>query len=405
MKKILLVEPDFPIPNKSKNHKNFLPIGLLKIASFLRENNSKILLFRGIPKSLDGVSKLERFYPNEIWITSLFTYWSKHVNDASMYYKELFPKAKIIVGGIYASLMPEHCKEYTKCDEVFRGIYEKAEDYFPAYDLVDVDYQIIHSSRGCIRQCKFCGTYKIEPTFIPKKSIKDEIKSNKLIFYDNNFLANKYIENILDELTNATYNGKAVYSECQSGFDGRILTKELAERIKRARFLNPRIAWDNSFEEYKHIERQISYLVDAGYNPKDIYIFMVYNYEIPFEIMEEKRKKCFEWGVQIADCRYRPLNQTYDNYNPYMSEQTDKDYFIHSGWTDKQIRWFRTNIRKQNICIRHGFPFYSKILEHKKIDNGLIKKIKKLGSLEGKIELLTENNIDYWFPENNHKDL
>ena len=30
--KILLVEPAFPIPPKSKNHKDFLPIGLLKLA-------------------------------------------------------------------------------------------------------------------------------------------------------------------------------------------------------------------------------------------------------------------------------------------------------------------------------------------------------------------------------------
>lgn len=37
-KSILLVEPDFPYPKKSKNkansvHKNFIPIGLLKIGS------------------------------------------------------------------------------------------------------------------------------------------------------------------------------------------------------------------------------------------------------------------------------------------------------------------------------------------------------------------------------------
>mgnify|MGYP003316490570 CR=1 FL=1 len=35
---ILLVEPDFPIPPKSRNHHNFLPLGLLKIVSLLRKN-------------------------------------------------------------------------------------------------------------------------------------------------------------------------------------------------------------------------------------------------------------------------------------------------------------------------------------------------------------------------------
>ena len=30
VKKVLLLEPNFPIPNKSRNHSDFLPIGLLK---------------------------------------------------------------------------------------------------------------------------------------------------------------------------------------------------------------------------------------------------------------------------------------------------------------------------------------------------------------------------------------
>lgn len=43
---ILLVEPDFPVPPKSRNHHNFLPIGLLKIASLLRKYDKTIQLVR-----------------------------------------------------------------------------------------------------------------------------------------------------------------------------------------------------------------------------------------------------------------------------------------------------------------------------------------------------------------------
>ncbi len=400
---VLLVEPNFPIQNKSKNHKNFLPIGLLKLASFLREDNNRIKLKRGIPTTLEGIIDLEKFNPTEVWITSLFTYWSIYVKEVVSYYRLLFPKSKIVVGGIYASLMPDHCRKFTGCDEVYRGVHKEAEKCFPAYDLVNVDYQILHTSRGCIRRCNFCGTYKIEPKFIPKNSIKDEIKSNKLIFYDNNFLANKYIENILKELKNARVNGNAVYSECQSGFDGRILTIDLAIKLKKARFINPRIAWDNSYDDYKDIERQISYLVDGGYNPKDIYVFMVYNYVLPFEVMEEKRKKCYGWGVQVADCRFRPLNQTLDNFNSHKDNQTDRDYYIHPNWSDREVKEFRKNIRRQNICVRHGFPFYSKDFEHKKYDNGILKKVKNISNFKEKLDFLNELDIDYWLPDESDK--
>ena len=95
VKKILLVEPDFPIPAKSKNHKNFLPIGLLKIASFLKANGVSVKLQRGTPQNSETISELKSFNPDEVWVTSLFTYWARYVRDAVYYYKELFPIAKV----------------------------------------------------------------------------------------------------------------------------------------------------------------------------------------------------------------------------------------------------------------------------------------------------------------------
>jgi hypothetical protein len=352
---VLLVEPTFPIPAKSKNHRDFLPIGLLKLASYHREIGDTAKLIR-------GNQTLPDFYPNEVKITSLFTYWSKHVWDSVKFYKDNYPKAKVVVGGIYASLMPEHCKQ-SGCDEVFVGVDERVEKLKPAYDFVEIDYQIVHTSRGCPRKCKFCGSWTIEPEFTSKESIKDEICSNRVIFYDNNLLANPFIKDILEELKNAKYKGRSVYSESQCGIDGRLLTPEIAKMLKEARFLSPRIAWDHDYKQWRIIKKQIDLLVDAGYPAKDIYVFMIYNFEPDYYEMLKKLKQCKKWGVQVADCRYRPLNQTFDDYNP-RKKQTNEDYYIHPKWTDKQIKLFRRKVREQNIVIRHGFAFYSRELEN-----------------------------------------
>ncbi len=109
---------------------------------------------------------------------------------------------------------------------LFLELYVVQKKVIPAYDLVDVDYQIIHTTRGCIRRCGGCGVYQIEPEWLCKKSIKDEIIMKKIIFYDNNILANKYIENILNELIELKKAHKISYVESQSGFDGRILRKK-----------------------------------------------------------------------------------------------------------------------------------------------------------------------------------
>ncbi len=356
--RILLVEPDFPIPPKSKNHRDFLPIGLLKIGSYHKLKNDKVKLVRGIKRC--------GFSPDRVLITSLFTYWSKYVHEATRFYRKAYPKAKIEIGGIYASLMHRHCKKKSPFAYVYRGLYRRgaAEKVKIDYSLLpeELDYQILHSSRGCTRRCKFCGTWKIEPKFTCKESLVDEICSNRIIFYDNNLLANRHIANILNELADTKYNDRVIHSESQCGIDGRLLTPRLAKLLKKARFINPRIAWDGPYGQLKAIKAQIDTLADAGYNQKNIYVFMIYNYDLDYYEMKKKLDQCKKWGVQISDCRYRPLDQTFDNYYP-RRKQTNADYYIHSNWTDSRIKLFRRKVRQQNIVIRHGFKSYSRELE------------------------------------------
>ena len=176
--KVLLVEPKFPTKTKSKNHKNFLPIGLLKLASYYETKNHEVELVRGKvkPTNFD--------IPSIIEIASLFTYWSEQVWDCVKFYRELFPDStatEIRIGGIYTSLrsddldFKEKCKKYKVTS--FIGVHKSAEKFPPDYQLVmngenNIDYQIVHSSRGCFRKCAFCGTWIIEPEFEPKKTIK-----------------------------------------------------------------------------------------------------------------------------------------------------------------------------------------------------------------------------------------
>ncbi|MBD3214359.1 MAG: hypothetical protein GF311_17240 [Candidatus Lokiarchaeota archaeon] len=108
-------------------------------------------------------SDLPKNKPNLVLITSLFTYWWQPVWKSVKKYKKLYPNAEIIVGGIYASILPEYCKK-SGCDEVYVGLVREAENLIPTYDLIpDLKLCVIHASRGCIRRCKFCFVHKLEP--------------------------------------------------------------------------------------------------------------------------------------------------------------------------------------------------------------------------------------------------
>lgn len=401
--KVLLVEPNFPIPTKSRNHSNFLPIGLLKIASYLRNLSIDVKLVRyennDIHQKTINTDKTMKFVPDLICVTSIFTYWSKYVKEAVSYYKKLYPNVPIIVGGIYASLLPQHCLEYTGCDDVITGIVPEAEKLRPAYDLVDVDYQIIHTTRGCIRKCGFCGVYIVEPDWLYKKSIKDEIFMKKIIFYDNNLLANPYIKNILNELLELKKEKKISYIESQSGFDGRLLINNpsYAQKMKDAGFKNPKIAWDHHYSDADFIHEQLKILFKAGFKPREISVFMIYNHDIDYNEMEDKRVKCFEWGVQITDCRNRPLDRTDDGYNPRKRKQSNKEYHINPNWTDEEVRAFRRNVRRHNICIRMDSDFHSAKLERKQIPQEKAKEYRYMSYDEVK-DLLP----DVWTPKVPH---
>ena len=368
-KSVLLVEPDFPYPNKSKNkanhiHKNFVPIGLLKLGALYKSSGNKVKLIRGI-RSRSEIG----FIPDQILITSLFTYWSKYVWDSIAYYRQEFPASNITIGGVYATLhnatpkFQQLAKRYEV--DVQIGIHPEAEKFLPDYSLIrNIDYHATHMMRGCIRRCAFCGTWRIEPqrTNKSKNEIVDElkkVKKNRVIFFDNNLLANPHIKEILNEFIWLRVNNKPMIFESQSGFDGRLLEHdpELAVLIKKARFENVRIAWDNGVSDKESIKKQIELLVKAGYTPKDLSVFMIYNFDVPYEDMCKKIEYCGKLGVQITDCRYRPLELDYDNYNPHMRQgQPEGSFYIHTkaGWTDKKIRDFRIRVRKHNIWIRYA---------------------------------------------------
>jgi hypothetical protein len=351
--KILLVEPDFPLARKSKNHSHFLPSGLLKIGTYHKANGDDVRLVRGL--------KRPRFNPDRILITSLFTYWSKYVHEASEFYHDAYPQAKIEIGGIYASLMPEHCQKQSPFAKICCGLYEggEAERVEPDYSLLpeDLDYQIVHTSRGCTRRCTFCGTWRIEPEFTYVDSVVDKIKKRKLVFYDNNLLANPHVDEILQELAEyRTEKGNPLRCESQSGFDLHLLTEERAKLLKQAHFINPRIAWDGRYKSWTRVKKAIELLEKVGYKREEIYIFMIYNHILSYHEMKQKLEACRRWRVRVIDCRYRPLDSTEDNYKPGPKPQENGEYYIHEGWTDAQVRRFRRKVRQQNIAILLGLP-------------------------------------------------
>ena len=364
--RILLIDPAFPIANKSRNHKDLLPVGLLKISSYLKSMGIETKLIR-LNNNDDFKNEIIDFNPNFVLITSVFTYWFNEVKEAVNLSKELLPNVDVMVGGILASLVDDLQAKGIKCDYVHKGVVNGAEHMPPDYSILenggeDIDFQIIHSTRGCKRNCPFCGVNKIEKHGFSVSSIEKELIGKKnLVFYDNNLLENPNIVQLLHELIKL-----------------REENKDLAKLLKKANFKDPKIAWDGPFKAYKRREKEITILESGGYKRKEIAVFMLYNHELSYEELEKKRALCFKWGVQVSDCRFRPLNSLSDGYNPHKRRQNPDEYHIHDGWSDEKVRQFRRNVRRHNICIRHNMSYHSRKAEIKKISKEDSMKIRNM---------------------------
>jgi len=216
---------------------------------------------------------------------------------------------------------------------------------YGAYNKFNKTEQWIRITEGCPHNCPYCyEPQKIKVFGIP------EIVRNKVTIMDMNLLCKPEALDIIRELGEKRVNGKVVYYELVCGIDYRFLTDEIAIALKRNRFgrfnksgkwyLGVRIAWDWFMRDQYAIKDSINKLLKAGYKNRDIMIFMICNWKIPYEMNCEKLDLCKVWGVKVADC--------------YYDNQTFKTGVIPLFWNDEQNRTFKKKCRKHNQLVNFG---------------------------------------------------
>lgn len=330
------------------------PLGLLKLASYYKKKGSRIRFVKGF--SDNG------FEPDVIYITSLFTYAYRPVHDVIRYYSQKYKKAKITVGGIYATLCPEHLKAtFGDRIEIHRGLIPEVEDILPDYSLVpEWKASIVFASRGCIRRCHFCSVSVLEPEFKAKKSIRQFIHPGhkKIILWDNNILASPYWREIFDELEELKLE-----VDFNQGLDARLINEEVVLRLKRLKLPLVRLAYD-SIHVRQAIKNAIDLLKSVGFRTRKILVYCLHNteHDSPDDFLN-RIKDLLDWEVVAYPMRFEPL------------EPRPKNTYVSPNWTAEQLEM----IAKARRVIGYGgaFPPYE----------GLKKKILNAKTFEKAFEL------------------
>lgn len=164
---------------------------------------------------------------DRICITSLFTFYYQKTVDTINQFKVLCKDInEVKVGGIAASLVSEDFEKETGIKPHI-GLLDKGGEYDEGnttiIDRLPLDYSILNEisytypenegyysymTRGCVNKCKFCAVPQLEPEYQRFIGIKQQIEyidkmygpKRNLLLLDNNVLASKDFDKIIDEI-------------------------------------------------------------------------------------------------------------------------------------------------------------------------------------------------------------
>ena len=124
--------------------------------------------------------------PDVVLVTTGMTYWYPGVAEIANLVRKVHPDVPVIAGGIYATLLPEHCAEQLGTRLVVRGTADESLGpmlaglslpepagelpYLPSAELRATSTRlqeaaVIRLQEGCPHRCAYCASPVISPSF------------------------------------------------------------------------------------------------------------------------------------------------------------------------------------------------------------------------------------------------
>jgi len=302
----------------------------------------------------DFISRLRRHSDAEaVLVTSIMTYWYPAVQNTVRLVRTYLPGKPVILGGIYATLLPRHARETVQPDYLITGPgelktlellssvlqqpYEREElprtldDYpYPAFDLIEQPrYLLIMTARGCPYDCSFCAQKKIAMPYTrrsPEKVLEEfhhqyeRFKLRDFAFYDDAlFIAReKHIEVILEKLIESRLSLRL---HSPNGLFAKYIDRRLADLMYRSGFKTIRISFETSNEQrrkdmYSKVTneamiRAVEHLTKAGYRASDLEAYVLMG--LPGQSVEEVIASIIfvnNLGVQVKLASFSPIPGT-----------------------------------------------------------------------------------------------
>jgi len=288
--------------------------------------------------------------PDLVLVTSGMTYWYPGVVEAIGRVRACFGAVPVALGGVYASLCPEHARAHSGADRVVEGpgvvaALEMADEVSggrsdpqryadprtwppPAHDLASRPYAAVLTSWGCPLRCTYCASHRLQPSFVqrPPEAVVDEVQScwrrgvRDVTFYDDALLvgADQHLAPILEGIRRRRLD---LRFHTPNGLHARLITAELATLMRRAGFTTVRLSLETTDAQRQQatggkvdspaFERAVAHLQAAGFGPAELGAYILAGLPgQPLEEVERTVRWVHSLKVQAKLALYSPIPGT-----------------------------------------------------------------------------------------------
>lgn len=287
--------------------------------------------------------------PDFVFLGSAMTYWYGGVFRAARGLRAAFPRARIVLGGVYAALCPEHAQRSGLFDDVvaaaepavaartvaaITGLPVAVSDSLrPAYHLYGhpLRHAAVLTGWGCPFHCTYCATPRMYDGLRRKApgAVLDELRqtvavtgAGHVVFYDDALLADRE-RHFLPILEGIARWRPPVRFHLPNAVHPRYIDRDTARLLRAAGFVTIRLGFEGMGEAARArssgkvdrgaAEAAVAALVEAGFTARELGAYLLFGLPglDPAEL-ESDIRYVHRLGIKIQLASFSPIPGTPD---------------------------------------------------------------------------------------------
>ena len=305
----------------------------------------------GIPRKffIDYLNTKRNF--DFVFIETTMTYWYPAVSEVIEDVRNINPAAKIVLGGNYVTICPDHAKK------LGADLVIQTNELTPLWNLLNIEpdlkepalwesYNKINSgvlklSDGCPFNCTYCSVPKVYGHFKPRPMEKTlaelelltKLGVENIAFYDDALLFNS--DNVIIPFLNEVIKRKIkVNFHTPNALNARFITGGLAKLMVKAGFKTFYIGFESTSRQWQEktgckvysdeLKVAIENLVKAGADKNNITVYQILGH--PFGDIQSLKESMYfvqSLGIRGMLADFSPIPGTPDG--DYCSNWVDMD--------------------------------------------------------------------------------